>query len=437
MPQIENLQPTTELQAVNAMLASIGQAPIAALGSGHPDEDVAVEILRETTKELQGRRWRFNSEYGYTLTPEGTDGALNVFAVPADLASWKLSLIEAQRGLDVIAREARTYVGDSEWIFADRLNGTDGIDLPELKINPVWFVDFEKMPQTARRYSTIVASRRFQNQAIGQNTDSPFGFTETDEDRALTLLLEDQQESVPVPPTGTSPATEIEALNEVLLVSGKDPVVSLEALHSRDQFHALQILRDASREIQLEGWRFNTDESFELAPSGTYDWLDSSGETEELNVWEVPSNLLEFDVARVQNQTQLSISAALSDRYENTGENVLVFRDRVANRDGLPSSKYDHLYIDAVWFVAYENLPEAARQYILIFAARRFLSTQPANERPNLPWTERDVRQARRTLTRKQGRKSSRNIFDHPEMWEHLGRRRARRHSLTRQITRR
>lgn len=437
MPQIENLQPTTELEAVNAMLASIGSAPVASLGSGHPDEDIAIEILSETTKELQGRRWRFNSEYNYTLSPEGTEGGLNVFAVPDDLASWTLSLIDAQRGIDVIAREARNYSGASDWVFADRLNGTDGIDLAELKINPVWFVDFEKMPQTARRYTTIVAARRFQNQAVGQNDDSAFGFTETDEDRSLTLLLEDQRETVPVPPAGTAPATEVEALNEVLLVSNKDPVVTIEALHSREQFHALQLLRDASREVQLEGWRFNTEDGFELAPDGTEDWLDSDGDTTELNVWHVPDDLLAFDVAQVNGQTALNLHAALSDRYESSSSKVRVFYDRLNNRDGLPSEDHDYLYLDVTWFVAFENLPESFRQYVLILAARRFLSTQPANERPNLPWTERDVRQARRALTRDQGQKRSRNIFDHPEMWEHLGRRRARRHSLARPITRR
>lgn len=436
---IENLEPTTELQAINTMLAAIGEAPLAALDSGHPDEAIASQILTEAVRETQARRWRFNSEYNFAIVSAGTEGGRNVFEVPADLASWKLAQVEAQRGIDIVAREERAAVPlDGSWIFADRLNGTDGIaDLDELVINPVWFVDFIKCPQSFRTWVTILAAIRFQAQAVGGNEDSSFGFTEKDEQRAFALFLEDQQEHIPVPPLSSTASTELEALNQVLVANGAPPVVSLQGLHNSDQFLALQMLRDVSREVQAEGWRWNYESGFELAASDTYDWVDSDDVTTTLNIFEPPTDMLAYGVTPSTGQvggTAVDVSVRLSTRY-NDPNFVAVFYDRERNRDGLKQADHEFLYLDLVSFVSWDQLPETARQYFVVLASRRFQATRP--DPRTLPWTDKDERMALRALTRDQGNKRRRNVLDHPDTWDFRGRRTPQAFSLTRAVTRR
>lgn len=435
---IDNIQPTTHLEAVNTILASVGEAPISALSSGRVDETMATQILTEVMREVQARRWRFNSEYGYSLSPSGTEGGRNVFSVPANLASWKLALIEAQRGLDIVARQERANIpAVGAWIFADRINGTDGIaGLANLVINPVWFVDFDECPQSFRTFVTILAARRFALQVVGSNQESPFGFTEEDERRAFALFKEDQQEQIPVPPLGSNPATESESLNQILTANGIPPVINLSALFEQDQFMALQILRDTDREVQSEGWRFNYESGYELPPeASTYSWVDSEAVTTVLNIFRPQTNMLTWGVTPTAEQVDVDLSIRLSTRYQDGGQFVPVFYDRLLNRDGLDSEVHEYLYLDVVRYIPWTELPETARQYITILASRRVHATRPKSQ--NLPWTEQDVQLARRALVKDQGYKRRRNIFDHPDMWEFRGRRTPLSYSLTRPGSRR
>jgi hypothetical protein len=432
MAEIENLSPTTELEAVNAMLRAIGESPISAFGSGLAEEDLAVELLKEALREICTRRWRFNTEFNYAISSTGTDSSGNpIFEVPSGLASWRLSLIEDQRGLDIVAREERDgEPSDGAWLFADRLNGTDGIAAlsgSDLLINPVWIPDFEACPQSVRSAVTIGAARRLQAQAVGGDEGSSFGFSEADEQRAATLLFQDQREAIPVPPLTTSPATELEALNQILQAADENPVIAINAIGTEEQYHGLQILRDANREVQSVGWKFNLEHSFELEPFDTYDWTDSQGIETELNLFEPPSDMLDFNPTPGVSQN-LDFSIRQSVRYTPQQQ---VFYDRELNRDGFDSSLVEFLYIDIVRLIPFDDVPEVARQYILMLAARRFLQTRKL-ETNALPWTERDVRMAEKTLMKRQSQKRRRNIFDHGDAFEALGRRRVRRYRLTR-----
>ena len=65
-----NLSPMTELEAVNAMLLSIGQAPVNTLEvAGIKDVSFARLMLHNTNRQVQSRGWWFNRELGYELTP--------------------------------------------------------------------------------------------------------------------------------------------------------------------------------------------------------------------------------------------------------------------------------------------------------------------------------------------------------------------------------
>ena len=61
------ITPTTELQAVNTMLSTIGEAPVNSItGTTTVDVSVAKNILDETSMSIQSQGWNFNTCLLYT-----------------------------------------------------------------------------------------------------------------------------------------------------------------------------------------------------------------------------------------------------------------------------------------------------------------------------------------------------------------------------------
>ena len=58
---------STELDAVNQILSSVGQAPVTTLDLQNPEVSIAVNTLREQSKQVQLEGWSFNTEHGYEL----------------------------------------------------------------------------------------------------------------------------------------------------------------------------------------------------------------------------------------------------------------------------------------------------------------------------------------------------------------------------------
>lgn len=79
------IQVMTELEAVNEMLMSIGQAPVNTLNvTGIRDVNVARALLAKVSRRVQSRGWNFNTDDAYVLSPDVDDiilipsGALKV-----------------------------------------------------------------------------------------------------------------------------------------------------------------------------------------------------------------------------------------------------------------------------------------------------------------------------------------------------------------------
>ena len=70
------LSPTTELEAINTMLSTIGESPVNTVeDTGNVDVVIARQILQTASREVQARGWHFNTEINYTITPD-SDGYL-------------------------------------------------------------------------------------------------------------------------------------------------------------------------------------------------------------------------------------------------------------------------------------------------------------------------------------------------------------------------
>lgn len=166
------LSPTTELQAVNIMLSTIGESPINSLdgSSAVADSTIAREVLKEVSIQVQEEGWHFNIEKNFLLTPTNTG---EIF-LPSNCIQCDSSGYDYQR--DVCVRGTRLY---------DREKHTYQFDAP-IHVDMFLLLEFEELPQAARHYITIRSARVFQQRVVGSETLG--NFTERDEMRARANL---------------------------------------------------------------------------------------------------------------------------------------------------------------------------------------------------------------------------------------------------------
>jgi len=165
--------PTTELEAVNTMLAAIGEAPVNFLDDQNMvDVAVARKTLHEISRDLQTSEWYFNTEENYPLVRDNDKeidvppNALRV-QVPPGVYSGK----PIHRGNRLYDVENHTYKFVSD-----------------LKVKILFFLSFNELPEAARRYVTIKSARTFQDRVVG--SDTLHVYTSQDEQRAWMKLRE-------------------------------------------------------------------------------------------------------------------------------------------------------------------------------------------------------------------------------------------------------
>lgn len=169
------LAPMTDLEAVNRMLGSIGQAPVNTLDvSGIGDAAKAKQQLLETARDVQTVGWSWNTDEDYTLTPDN-DGAILLPSGTLDLDAMDPTVSLVMRRHPTKGQMALYDADNQTFAF------TESVD-----VKIVWGYPFNDLPQAARTYVATAAARRFQAQIVS----SPIldRFNEEDEIRAFSLL---------------------------------------------------------------------------------------------------------------------------------------------------------------------------------------------------------------------------------------------------------
>lgn len=161
---------TTALDAVNIMLDTINEDAVNQLGSELADAALAERILSETSKEVQSKGWHWNTEPKFPLTPND-DGEI---VVPDNILQCDLP---ARYATDVVVRGTRLY---------DRVNRTYDFTGKTFEAEIIEGLDFEDMPEPARKYIAIKAARVFQKRILGSETLDKF--TQDDEFKAWVAL---------------------------------------------------------------------------------------------------------------------------------------------------------------------------------------------------------------------------------------------------------
>lgn len=168
--------PLTELEAVNLMLEGVGESPVNQItDTGIADVDIAVSVLHNTSRNLQTRGWTFNSESNYSLTKD-VDGYIILPTNCLKVDAYDPTVDVVWRGSKLYDKTNHTYV------FTD-----------DIKADVVFFLPFEELPQAARTYIYILASRDFQKKVLGSETIT--SFTKEDEEYARVLFLESEDDA--------------------------------------------------------------------------------------------------------------------------------------------------------------------------------------------------------------------------------------------------
>lgn len=164
---------TTELDAINIMLGTIGESPINSLdaATGVVDAVTARSILAEVAVQVQEEGWHFNTEYEFVLTPD--NGTKEIYVAPNTI---EVDVSPYTTDVDVAIRGNRLY---------DRKNKTFQFT-EDIKADLTILLEFNELPQAARHYITIRASRVFQQRVVGSQLLG--AFTDQDEARALRAM---------------------------------------------------------------------------------------------------------------------------------------------------------------------------------------------------------------------------------------------------------
>lgn len=182
--------------------------------------------------------------------------------------------------------------------------------------------------------------------------------------------------------TVLTPSTELEAINTILSVIGESPISSLSEVSSvADAVTAQSILSEVSRQVQTKGWHFNTEKDFELTPEAF---------SKEILL---PSNILRVD-----------------SMGDNRDTDVVQRGNKLYDRTKHTFQFTKSIKCDLVVLLPYDQLPQAARHYITIKAARIFQSRTVGSE-ALYQFTSIDERDAHLDLKRNEGITGDYNIL--------------------------
>jgi hypothetical protein len=159
----------TELQAVNQILASVGQAPVTSIDTEtitdqdgnqvtvvtNPDVAIAYSTLEEVSREVQAEGWTFNKEFNVQLDPTNNEILWPNNVIQMDLSDDPRYL--SYREKDTVKRNGKLY---------DRVNHTYTWTEPVL-CDVVWFFSWDDLPSPIQDYITCRAAAIASSRLVG------------------------------------------------------------------------------------------------------------------------------------------------------------------------------------------------------------------------------------------------------------------------------
>ena len=146
---------TTKLEAINQMLSGIGQAPVVSLDVANPEIAIAVDILEQVDREVQGEGWHFNTEVAYPFMASNA----GTITVPSNVLQLSDNKFANKQKYQTVLRDGKLY---------DKIKHTYTFTAGEtVKCDVVWKFDFEDLPQVFQDYISQRATRVFAGRVLG------------------------------------------------------------------------------------------------------------------------------------------------------------------------------------------------------------------------------------------------------------------------------
>lgn len=189
-------------------------------------------------------------------------------------------------------------------------------------------------------------------------------------------------------PYPLQPLTLLDAVNAVLRNIGAGSVQTLDTITlNSDGEDALKAVHDWSIQVQQAGWQWNTEEGLSLDPAPLTD-------PSIPGYIQLPANTLKVDT--------VGSSAGL-----DLVQRGLFLYNKVTHSFSIGVS----VYVDIVLALDFEQLPQAARNYITVKAGRQFAS-QKINSPTTNQWTNEDAIEAYVALLQAEDESDDRTLYD-------------------------
>lgn len=174
--------------------------------------------------------------------------------------------------------------------------------------------------------------------------------------------------------------SKLEAVNRILAVAGDEPLNSLDTTYPQVDI-VLSILANESRRFQSRGWYFNEERNKKLTPD-------------------------------INNEIILSENV-LSISVTNDRGNMIQRGNKIYDRSLGTYTISNPVYSDLIFNLEFEDLPEAARQY-LIAKCREIYNQEYFNDDNIKQQLAMDSNVAEKEFKRQHGKACDSNVFNNP-----------------------
>jgi hypothetical protein len=142
---------STELDAVNSILMSVGESPVNTLTVQSPEVAIAQKTLRQVCREIQAEGWSYNTENEYPIDLDPNNQCI----VPNNILQIDLNIYQHGKDYNVVRRSDNGV----QKIY-DKKNHTFTFEnCSKLYFDIVWMFAFEDLPQAFKDYVTAKATR--------------------------------------------------------------------------------------------------------------------------------------------------------------------------------------------------------------------------------------------------------------------------------------
>ena len=191
MATIPNNPTTEQLDAVNEMLAAVGQAPVNQLEATNPDVALAFDTLTRVSREVQAEGWTFNTEYHVkqSRTNVTLAGVTQTrIAVADDVLQLDLSNDFNNAAHDGVIRQDNSSDPAGIYLY-DRQEHTFNWDYdPHCDVRK--FYDYTYLPKPIQDYVLAKATATFSNRLVGDTNQYQILRAAEGEKRANALEYE-------------------------------------------------------------------------------------------------------------------------------------------------------------------------------------------------------------------------------------------------------